>query len=552
MLGVSSVSAHEGRGRASTTAAARAPVSASEEADGSGDHGGEIHDADGRRSARTRLLLAGLSWNVVGQFAVVGISLGLTPFLLTHLGATQYGIFALASSLRGFLSNLDGGLGPTGYRYLPVYVGAGDVRSTTSLVVTMLSLVVLVVGAIALTFFLIAPLLVSAFSVGSGLATYAHETTYAIRSLMPALLIAALRTPLQRLVMAHHRWAFVSYTQVIAFLAYATIAVTLAGMTHGIECLIWGTYAQEFVLTVVTLSECRHYVSFAGVRWLPRNEVRSMLGFGAKVQVAALASSLNFEVNALLVGAFFPVRDIAYYSIGANFSQQVINLPITGLNPIMQDVGRTYGAEGRDGVLRSFAGAQRSWVRALGVFPLLAALVGWFGIPLWLGHNPPVAPATATILILGTTPLLYNSLVDVTAKILEMPGIESWYLGVGVVLSLACSIPLALTIGVLGIPIGTASGQVTSLFVCIYLARRRIAGDLPSFIGAVDYAAALAAVALAVPLEICVSPSLPTGAVGLVGSGLLTLPAFGVYYLWAYRSAVVARIRHVTAERSTI
>ena len=74
-------------------------------------------------SMQPKRLLAGLGWNTVGQFLVVGISLGLTPFLLHHLGPTQYGIFALVSSVRGLLSNLDGGLAPTGYRYFPVYVG---------------------------------------------------------------------------------------------------------------------------------------------------------------------------------------------------------------------------------------------------------------------------------------------------------------------------------------------------------------------------------------------------------------------------------------------
>ena len=93
-------------------------------------------------------LLAGLGWNTLGQFLVVGISLGLTPFLLHRLGATQYGIFVLVSSIKALLSNLDGGLGPTGYRYFPVYVGRGDVAATTSLLITILTLVVLIVGAV--------------------------------------------------------------------------------------------------------------------------------------------------------------------------------------------------------------------------------------------------------------------------------------------------------------------------------------------------------------------------------------------------------------------
>ena len=62
-------------------------------------------------SMKKKHLLAGLGWNTLGQFLVVGISLGLTPFLLHRLSATGYGIFVLVSSIKGLISNLDGGLG---------------------------------------------------------------------------------------------------------------------------------------------------------------------------------------------------------------------------------------------------------------------------------------------------------------------------------------------------------------------------------------------------------------------------------------------------------
>ena len=219
-------------------------------------------------------LLAGLGWNTVGQFLVVGISLGLTPFLLHHLGATQYGIFALVSSVRGLLSNLDGGLGPTGYRYFPVYVGRGNVAITTSFLLTMLTLVAIIVGAETTTMILFAPAAVRVFALGSGLAGHSHETAQLIRFLMPALFIAAIRTPIQRLVMAHHRWAFLNYTQVMAVVVYAATTVVVSYETSGLQCLIWATYAQEAVLLITAAWACRRYISLKRLRWLPISEVR--------------------------------------------------------------------------------------------------------------------------------------------------------------------------------------------------------------------------------------------------------------------------------------
>jgi O-antigen/teichoic acid export membrane protein len=496
-------------------------------------------------------LLAGLGWNVVGQLLVVGISLGLTPFLLHHLGATQYGIFALASTFRGLLSNMDGGLGPAGYRYFPVYVGRGNVAITTSFLLTMLTLVAIIVGAETTTIILFAPAVVRVFAHGSGLAGHSHETVQLIRDLMPALFVAAIRTPIQRLVMAHHRWAFLNYTQIMAVVVYAATAVGVSFATPGLQCLIWATYAQEAILLITAAWACRRYISLKRLRWLPISEVRQILRFARRVQIAALASSFNYELDALLVGFLFPVRYVAYYSIGANFSQQVINMPINGLNPMMQDIGHSYGSSGKEGVLRSFPDSQRIWVTALGIFPVAAALIGWFGIPVWLGPGSQIAAATAALLVIGYAPLLFNSIVDVTAKVMGMPEIESWYLGIGVAVNVACTVPLALRIGVIGVPLGTAIGEVISLFVCIYLARKKIGKEITPFFRDINYVPVLVAIAVAGACEWSLRGSLPVGGIGFVLSGLLTLPAFLIYYGWVYREPLLQRfgIRAVPAQR---
>ncbi len=481
-----------------------------------------------------RRLLSGFSWNIAGQALVVGISVGLTPFLLHHLGAAVYGAFALASSVRGLLSSLDGGLAPAGYRYFPIYVGSGDVRATTGLLLTMVALVTVVVGLLGVAVFILAPTVAAFFSLGGGLRGHAAEETYAIRALMPALLAAAVRTPFQRLVMAHHRWAFVNYTQVGAVIAYAGTAIALASVTVGLRCLVWATYAQEAVLLVSAVWACRRYVSLGGLQWLPPADIRGILRFARRIQISALASSINFEVDAFLVGFLFPIRDLAYYSIGANFSQQAVNVPYTGLNPLMQDIGHAFARDGSAGVVRSFASTQRAWVKVLGIFPVVVALIAWFGIPTWLGHGSHLAAATAAILVLGSSPLLFSAIVDITAKVVGLAEIESWYLGIGVLLNIACTIPLALWIGVLGIPVGTAIGQLASFVVCIRLAKSRIGSEIAGFHRSLCYAPMLTGIAVSAVLEWGFNGTLPHGGLGLILAGLLAVPGFVIYYAWVY------------------
>ena len=494
-------------------------------------------------STLPKRFLAGLGWNTVGQFLVVGISLGLTPFLLHRLGATQYGIFVFVGTIRGVLSNLDGGLGPTGYRYFPVYVGRGKVVDTTSFLLTMLTLVAIVVGSETAVMIILAPAAGKIFSLGSGFAGDSHEIVQLIRELMPALFIASIRTPFQRLVMAHHRWAFVNYTEIISMVASTVVTVVVSEKTPGLQCLVLGTYTQETVLLVTAMWACRQYISPKGLRWLPISEVRKILRFGSRVQIAAVASSLNNELDTLLMGYFFPARYVAYYGIGSNFNQQVISLAYNGLNPIAQDIGHTYGESGKRGVLRSFPDIQRKWVTVVGIFPVAAALIGWFGIRVWIGDGSEFAAATAAILVIGTIPLLLNSIVDLTAKAVEMPEIESWYLGIGVAINLACTLPLALRLGAIGIPLGTAIGQVISFVVCIYLARRKIGKEITPFFGYISYFPALVGIAVAGVCEWSLSSRLPSGGIGFVLSGVLTVPGFMTYYAWEYRERFATEVR---------
>ncbi len=339
----------------------------------------------------------------------------------------------------------------------------------------------IVVGVEAATIFIFAPSAWRLFTFGSGFSGHAHEIAQLIRELAPALFISAIRTPFQNLVTAHHRWAFINYTAIVAVVTSTAITVAVAVKTSSLQCLVWGGYTQEGILLIAMVWACRRYVSLKRLDWLPISEVRQIFRFGFSPHCGASASSLNSELNTLLMGFFFPTQYVAYYGIGANFSQQVSNTTYNALNPIGNDIGLQYGRSGKKGVLQAFPDIQRKWVTVLGIYPMAAALIGWFGIHAWLGTGAEFASATATVMVIGAVLPMFNSLVDMTAKTVGMPEIESWDPGIGMVVNLACTLLLALSIGAIGIPIGTTIGQAVSFAVCIWLARRKIGREITPF-----------------------------------------------------------------------
>ena len=98
----------------------------------SGEHpeGNPIKD----RQIRRRLLI-GTTSNFIGQMVIFLVSFLLTPFLLTKLGAADYGLWVLLGSIVAFGSILDFGLWGTVIKYVAEYQARGDfvgVRAETT------------------------------------------------------------------------------------------------------------------------------------------------------------------------------------------------------------------------------------------------------------------------------------------------------------------------------------------------------------------------------------------------------------------------------------
>lgn len=484
-----------------------------------------------------RAIVSGLGWNSLAQIVGVLVNLGLTPFLLEHLGLAPYGVVALVSSFRGLLSNLDGGLGPCATRYFAVFAGAKDRQRTSSLLLTMWIMTLLVVGVVAGIVALVAPALTVVVHAGPHLR---QEAATLVRGFMPLLVFSALRLMLTRIVTAEHRWAYLNVSQSLGWLVYAGLAVALIELGQGVMAMLWAAVGMEAVAFVASWAGALPFLSLRGMRPMPWPEVRDLIRYASRVQIAEVASSFNIEIDALVVGLVLPVRFVGLYTIGSNFSTQLLNLPMNAVAPIGVALSRRFGEHGRQATIDEFGRLQRVWVRAVAAFALIGAASAVVAIPAWLGPQARPAGFVAAILLVGQAIQMLSRVMDALGKAADMPGLESAYLSVGMVINLALTIPLALTIGMLGVPIGTAVGQVVSTLYFLRIARRRLHPDLRSFFADVPKLAVAASVAATALLEIPASRLAPRGAAGLV---CCALPATAGLALYAAMALDVPALR---------
>jgi len=483
--------------------------------------------ASGLASAQpSRGVLRGLSWSTAGQVASVATSLAVTPFLLTRLGASRYGIVALTASVMGLLSNLDAGINPSCDRYLAVFAGRGDRRRMASFLATAFVLLSVTQGVVALAVAAAAPDIVGLLH---GTHFTPSQAVWYLRMCMLVVVAAAWQGLLVRVLRAERRWKYLNIAGTSAGLVYSGTAVVLVALGWGLRGMFVAAAVQQCVALVAFGIPALKALDLRGPRPLRSEDLKAIARFGARAQVAELASSVGYELNTLVVAALFPVSDVAYFAIGSNFSSALASLPSNALGPISTAMGRAFGTGSIRSAIAEFDVLQRRWSLLTASFAPIGAIAAYFGVIAWLGPRDRVAAVVAAVLLVGQWASMTTSLVDILGKVANQPGLESRYLSAGAVLNIALALPLALSIGVVGIPLGIAASQVLSAAYCAHLVGRRVYAGVGASLARVPKAAVAVSCAVTLALELVLQPLVARGPVGLCTCAIPALVGLGVY-----------------------
>ena len=87
-----------------------------------------------------RQVAVGTATNYVGRVINLGVWFVLTPIILSRLGKTEYGLWALVASFVAYGSLADLGIGAAITKYVAEYRARGDNDTASELVATALSL----------------------------------------------------------------------------------------------------------------------------------------------------------------------------------------------------------------------------------------------------------------------------------------------------------------------------------------------------------------------------------------------------------------------------
>lgn len=396
----------------------------------------------------------------------------LTPIMVHWMGDGSYGLWVTVFSLTGYFGLLDQGIRPSLIRYVSRDVARGDHEGLNRTLNTALALFT-AVGVVVMALVVVAALnFARVFHIAPDQSGVVRQTLIVAGVSMavgfPFGVFGAVLSGLQRYDLGNWIGIGVSIARAIAF-----VAVLRTG--GGLVELAWTSLVMSLIghgLTWWCAHRLMPHIRY-GLRWVTRDHLGMIGGYSSIAFVGALASSLAFQTDALVITAFLGAASVTPFAIAAGLVDNVRSLVHSAtfvLSPTASEM-ETKGETARLHALL-LTGAKYS---VLVSWPALFALL-IFGEPFlvtWMGE--PYRSAFPLLALLTAPTLL--SLPQATASALlygvsRHRGVVTFAI-VAALLNLGLSILWVKPYGLLGVALGTALplALVSGVGIMFYTAR---------------------------------------------------------------------------------
>lgn len=489
-------------------------------------------------AAQLSVVLRGGSWQTLAQVAPLMINILLTPVIINGLGIARYGLFLLVNVIATMLAAADGGIGGAALRFFALYAGEEDATRTTRLLVTTFLMITGVGGVAFALFYGLAPAGLALLRIPDALLP---EGAFFLRTLIMLTALAHLRNLFAAILNAHNRFALTSITMSVGYAIYAVGVLLTVARGWGLYGIAMTMVAQQVVATLLIVPAATRHLERRWTGFMSKAELKEFWRYALHAQWAELMLLLTLQTDAIVVGAFLPLRQVAYYGTGANFALQMYTVPNNAVIPMQSVLGQAVGANGPTAASADFERLQRLWVIGSTGWGVVATSAAWFGITAWLGPEFAISGVVAIVMLLAYQITLWASVLIVWTQVLGRPELNARSASIGALANVVLTVALVMPFGILGTVAATAMSQSLAALLLLRFARARLPGPTRSFLREVPVLPAFVTAGVVVGLEFFVHPHLPVGALGLVLTGLAAAPGLVVYALMAFGPRMVWR-----------
>jgi O-antigen/teichoic acid export membrane protein len=385
------------------------------------------------------------------------VSFLLTPYIVHKLGVQRYGLWAFVSSAVGFAALLQFGVGKGSVRFIAFYSEQGEFEVVRRIV------------SYSAASHIVAGILLSPFAWLAGRALLPHlnippDLVHTGEVLFPLVFayffLAGAVRPLGLLLVGLERMWMMSVSTLLSQFGYAVTVVVLLRAGAGLYGLVVATGFQALLQAVAFYLSGKKLIGrvFGNPFRLDRGLLKEMLRFGGWIQVNSLANLVNRQTDAIVIGSWVNVSNVAFYDVGNRIAQLVRTLPLALLGPLLPATAGIHAQGDEARLARTVLQSNR----LLGLLTVGMAGYVLAAAPLimtvWLGHGYPHVVVITVVMVVTYT---LNNLTGVGTTVVSAigrPRYESEYAVVGMLLNVAATLALAPFFGLYGIVGGTAVG----------------------------------------------------------------------------------------------
>lgn len=332
-----------------------------------------------------------VSRRVARNSALYFVSLGIpavaalvfVPITVRALGATRFGLLALAWAIAESAGIFDFGLGKATIRFVADATARNRDRLRDVVAASLITQTLMGVVA-GLVFFALVPLLVHrVFSIGPTNMAEAVSMFRVLALHMPVLLfISSLRASLE----GAQRFDVSTPLRIPSSLASVIVPAWAASAGYSLAVIMWLLLIVRLVLAGLTAFAVRQTLVGHWSRPSDFNILREMLKYSGWVAISTAAGPVLASFDRFTVGSVVGGAALGYYAGAAEAANRFLLVPVTAFSAVFPALAAVDAREGRQRSLAVTSAARRQLIAVM--FPLCATLFV-FGpslLGLWLGN----------------------------------------------------------------------------------------------------------------------------------------------------------------------
>jgi O-antigen/teichoic acid export membrane protein len=400
------------------------------------------------------------------------VALLLIPFIINHLGISDYGIYSLVSALAGYLIVLEFGLANTTIRFLSVYKANDDkVRESE-----FISSIIVIYGALTL------------FVVGVGLIVWVKlpeifhlsMNTNEIALLQSAFIVLLINVAITLMsnsvtgiISAYQCFQFQKTTEIIVFIARCIIVVVCLQAGLGVLAIVVIDTITNLVHSVIRFVYIQRNIDIKFQAKLPEKAtMNEIFVYSFFIALNVIVNQVNWRVDNLIVGTLTNSKMLGIFNIGSQLVFSFIAFASAISNIFTPKIVQMVKQNVASSILMTqLCTIGRYQMMVLGYIFVVFTVFGELFIHLFVGTEFSEAYWVAFIPMLPFMFVLAQTSTNAVLQALNKHKVRSVLLLVTALGNIVISIILVKQVGMIGAALGTAIALFIGelLLVNIYL-----------------------------------------------------------------------------------